>query len=152
MKHHLWMMVCGLLLTGCVTRSLTIRTDPPGAMVYVNDQLKGSSPVTYDFTWYGWYRLTLRKDGYQRVDDHKLMRAPVYLWIPFDFLLELFPFQIRDTRTWSYVLTPAQALPTPTPPPESSAESEPTSMKPSDSTAIPEAPIPPAEESSHAPR
>ena len=105
-----------LLITGCVRRSLTIRTNPPGARVYVNDQLKGESPVTYDFLWYGWYRLTMRKDGFERLDDRRLLRTPMYLWIPLDLVIELLPFTIRDTRTWSYTLTPAQELATPVPP------------------------------------
>ena len=111
-------IVCGLLFTsGCVHRSLTIRTEPPGASVYVNDDLKGLSPITYDFLWYGWYRVTLRKDGYQRLDDHKELRSPPYLWIPFDLAAELLPLPIRDAQAWSYTLTPAPVLPTPTPPP-----------------------------------
>ncbi len=105
-----------LAATGCVKRSLTITSDPPGALAYVNDQLKGPTPVTYDFVWYGWHRVMLRKDGYQRLDDRKMLRAPVHLWIPLDFVMELLPFQIRDRRTWAYRLTPSSALPAPTPP------------------------------------
>ena len=85
-------------------------------MVYVNDQLKGTSPVTYDFLWYGWHRLTLRKAGFERLDDRKPLRAPVYLWIPFDLAMELAPFPIRDERTWSYTLTPTVTPPSPVPP------------------------------------
>ncbi len=109
-------MVCGLLLTGCVTRSLTIKTDPPGAKVYVNDQLRGESPVSYDFMWYGWHRLTIRKEGYERLDDRKLLRTPLWFWIPADLAMELLPFRIRDTRAWSYTLSPAATPPTPLPP------------------------------------
>ena len=112
---------CCLLLvaccSGCVRRSLTIRTDPPGALVYVNDELKGKSPVTYDFVWYGWHRVMVRKEGYERVEDRKQLRAPVYLWIPLDLAMELLPFPIRDTRTWEYKLSPAAAPAAPTPPP-----------------------------------
>ena len=104
----LWSVVCGLLLTGCVRRSLTIRTTPPGASVYVNDQLQGESPVSYDFGWYGWHRVTIRKDGFERLDDRKLLRAPFYLWIPLDLVVELLPFPVRDTHTWSYALSPAK--------------------------------------------
>ena len=111
-------VACVLLLgnTGCVQRSLTIRTDPPAALVYVNDQLKGESPMTFDFVWYGWYRVTLRKDGFDRLDDHRFMRAPFYLWIPLDLVMELLPFTVRDERTWSYTLNPSEASPTPIPP------------------------------------
>jgi len=104
---------------GCVHRSLTIRTEPPGAMVYVNDQLKGTSPVTYDFLWYGWYRLTLRKEGFERLDARRMLAAPPHLWIPFDVVMELLPFPVRDERMWTYALTPAEELPIPKPPTES---------------------------------
>ena len=111
------MVLVGLLVTtGCVRRSLTIRSEPPGALVYFNDQLIGESPVTYDFTWYGWHRIILRKQGYDRLDDHKELRAPLYLWIPLDLVMELLPFPIRDARTWSYTLTPSAVPASPEPP------------------------------------
>ena len=97
-------------------RSLAIRTEPPGATVYFNDQLRGETPVDFDFVWYGWQSVTLRKDGFERVDDKRLLKAPFYLWIPLDFFAELLPFHVRDLRTWSYSLTPAQNLPVPQPP------------------------------------
>ncbi len=103
------------MLTGCVHRALTIQTDPPGARVYVNDALKGTSPVTYDFEWYGWHRVMLQKDGYERLDDRRLLRTPLHLWIPLDLIMELLP-SIRDLRTWSYTLTPLAAPPAPRPP------------------------------------
>jgi len=127
--------LCSLIATGCVYRSLTIRTEPPGALVYVNDALEGESPVTYDFTWYGWYRVMLRKDGYQRVDDRRELRAPIYLWIPFDLAMEFVPFPIRDDRTWTYTLTPATALPTPKPPPRVAPAPPRASDVPTDSQA-----------------
>ena len=115
-------MVCGLLLTtGCVRRTLTIQSDPPGAKVYLNDQLKGDTPVSFDPVWYGWYRVMLRKDGYQRLDDRRQLRAPFYLWIPFDFVMEILPVPIPHKRTWTYTLTPMEALPTPKPPAVGSA-------------------------------
>ncbi len=106
------------VLTGCVTRSLTIKTEPPNALVYVNDELKGPSPVTYDFLWYGWHRVMIRKEGFARLDDRKELRAPLYLWIPFDLVLELLPFPIHDQRIWPYALPPAPVIPTPEPPPQ----------------------------------
>ena len=105
---------------------MTIRTEPPGAVVYVNDELKGTSPVTYDFSFYGWQRVTLRKEGFERLDERRLLKAPMYLWIPLDLFMELMPFPIADVHTWSYALTPAAPLETPTPPtiPESPARAK----------------------------
>jgi len=116
MRRGIGLAVCCLLVSGCVRRSLTIRTDPPGASVYVNDVLKGDSPVSYDFMWYGWHRVTVRKDGYERLDDRKKLRSPVHLWIPLDLAMELMPFTIRDERTWAYTLVPTQEPPAPVPP------------------------------------
>ena len=128
---HFTLYTLGLVVlatAGCVRRSLTIRSEPPGALVYVNDRLIGESPVTYDFTWYGWHRVILRKPGYERLDDRQQLRAPLYLWIPVDFVMELLPFPIRDARTWSYTLTPSTAPPSPEPPPTAA----PPAQEPSD--------------------
>ncbi|MBI4341217.1 MAG: PEGA domain-containing protein [Candidatus Omnitrophica bacterium] len=116
LSHCLLSAVCCLLTTGCIRRSLTIRTDPPGALIYVNDQLKGPSPLTYDFEWYGWHRVMIRKEGYQRLDDRKMLRAPIWMWIPCDLAMELLPFPVKDRRTWSYALVPQQEPPQPIPP------------------------------------
>lgn len=111
------MAVAGVLLaTGCVRQSLTIKTEPSEALVYINDELKGKTPLTYDFEWYGWHRVMLRKEGYTPINERKLLKAPVYLWVPFDLVMELLPFPIRDTRTWSYTLNETPRLPTPVPP------------------------------------
>ena len=154
---------CVLLVaccSGCIYRSLTIRTEPPGALVYVNDDLKGVSPVTYDFLWYGWHRVILRKEGYERVEDRRLLRAPIHLWIPFDLAMELLPFPVRDRRTWAYALTPAAAPPTPVPPdlltaPKSGGKPAATLLAPPGPLAprpvVPPPPTPPTEPADQAP-
>ena len=112
------LLMLPVALTGCIHRKLTIITTPPGAEVYVNDKLKGTTPLSYDFTWYGWHRVIVRKDGYERLEDRKLLRAPVYFWIPFDLVMEALPFPIRDQRTWTYTLTPEGAPAVPEAPSE----------------------------------
>ena len=116
--NRTWVLLVSgwLLISGCVRRSLTIRTEPPGALVYVNDQLRGPSPVSYDFVWYGWHRVTIMSDGYQRLDDVRKLRSPLYLWIPLDLVMELLPIPVRDQRTWSYTLRRASAASIPSPP------------------------------------
>lgn len=62
-------LLVGVSISGCMT-STQIRTVPPGASVYVNDQLVGTSPVTYsvpDDTWRPPYRLRAELAGYQPV-------------------------------------------------------------------------------------
>ena len=127
-------VVCSLT-TGCVRRNLTIRSEPLGALILMNDQKIGTTPYSYDFQWYGAYRLTLMKDGYNRLDDMVTLRAPWYMWIPVDFVMELLPFPIRDTRAVSYTLQEKQPLPIPVPP--EYQQSSPTTTTPEESDGQP---------------
>ena len=52
-------------LNGCVERFITVTSKPAGAIVWLNDEEVGVTPVTVPFTWYGEYGVVLRKEGYQ---------------------------------------------------------------------------------------
>ena len=113
--------VCGLLaacglLSGCVRQRLSIRSEPPGAQVFLNDRVVGATPYDEPFDWYGWYRVTLIKPDYEDIDDRTLVKAPVYLWIPFDLVTELLPWKVRVQKSLSYTMTPKKALSEPKPP------------------------------------
>ncbi len=54
-----------LLSAGCVTRTLTITSEPSGALVYLNEREVGRTPLTCGFTFYGVYDVRLEKDGFQ---------------------------------------------------------------------------------------
>ena len=113
---HLSLVALCVLVSGCVRRQLTIRSEPPGATIMVNDEVVGATPYSYDFLWYGWHRISLTKDGFERLDDRVNLTAPPSLWIPFDLAMELLPVTFRDDRQFSYQLAPLQPLPDPTPP------------------------------------
>src|SRR5688572_32912678 len=89
---------------GCVRRSLTVTSDPPGALVHLNGQEFGRTPVTRDFTWYGTYDVDLRKEGYQTRQTRGKVIAPWWQWVPFDLAAELFP--LTDRRQLHYALEP----------------------------------------------
>ena len=94
---------------GCVRRSLTIHTEPPGALVYVNDEEVGRSPVTTDFLWYGDYGVTLRKEGFQTLQTNEKIKEPWYQVPPIDFWAEvLWPGSFHDQHSFSYTLAPAE--------------------------------------------
>lgn len=90
---------------GCVHRQLTVTTDPPGALVHLNDQEFGRTPVTREFTWYGTYDVQLRKEGYQTRKTTGKVIAPWWQWVPIDLVAELFP--LTDRRQLHYTLKPA---------------------------------------------
>ncbi len=95
-------------LTGCVRRTIRITTEPPNALVYLNDQEIGRSTVTTDFLWYGDYDVIIRKEGYQTLKTNWEIKAPWYQVIPFDFLADvLWPGHIHDEHSRHFVLQPA---------------------------------------------
>jgi len=105
-------LIVGILLSsGCVRRTLTIRTVPDGGLVFLNDEEVGFSPVSIDFTWYGDYDVIVRKPGYQTLKTHLLVRQPWYQIPPIDFFAEvLWPGHIHDQHEGNFELQP-ESLP-----------------------------------------
>ncbi|MCX5647376.1 MAG: PEGA domain-containing protein [Phycisphaerae bacterium] len=98
-----------IVLAGCVERKLTINTDPQGAMVILNDQEIGTSPVTVPFNWYGDYWVRVSKDGYETLDTHRKLKAPLHDHPPFDLIAQiLYPGQIVDAYEWTFELSPKE--------------------------------------------
>lgn len=98
-----------ILLGGCVQRTLTVRSDPPGALVYLNGREVGRTPVTRRFMWYGDYDVILRKEGYETLKTHSWVVAPIYQWPPIDLFAELLP--LKDRQVLTYTLQPASTQP-----------------------------------------
>src|SRR5690606_33306589 len=98
--------------TGCVTRRLTVRSNPPGAMVYIDDYEIGPTPVSVPYTYYGTRKIVLVKDGYETLTVMQRIPAPWYDVFPLDFFSEnVIPWEIRDQRTVDFNLTPKLVLP-----------------------------------------
>jgi hypothetical protein len=98
--------------TGCVERRYTIRSDPPGALVIVNDEEIGTTPVSRSHVFYGDREITLIADGYETQTVVQPMNAPWYDNIVTEFFTEnLIPFTIRDEREYMYKLKPATVAP-----------------------------------------
>jgi PEGA domain len=91
---------------GCVERILTIQSRPSGALVYLNGQEMGRTPVQRDFTWYGTYAVTVRHEGYQTLKTQAAVIAPIYQWIPLDLITDLLPIRLKDHRVLTYDLEP----------------------------------------------
>ncbi len=94
---------------GCVRRTITITTEPPQALVILNDQEIGRSIVTTDFLWYGDYDVIIRKEGYETLKTHWDIKPPWYQVLPIDFFAEvLWPRYIHDRHSRHFVLEPAE--------------------------------------------
>jgi len=91
---------------GCGQRTLTITSQPAGALVYLNGEEVGRTPMKYDFDNYGDYDVTLRKEGYQTLKTHRDLKAPLYAWPPLDLFADM--FGAKDRREWTFELAPAE--------------------------------------------
>jgi hypothetical protein len=101
-----------VLPTGCVRRRLNVRTNPPGALVYVDNQLIGETPCGVDFTYYGTREIRLVKPGFEPLAINQPIPTPWYQYPGLDFVSEnLWPAKIRDNRTVVYDLRPQVLIP-----------------------------------------
>lgn len=92
---------------------MVINTDPPGARVFLDDELVGESPVKVPFTYYGVRKLTIEKmdkDGkltHKRLTMMADINPPYYQFFPVDLVSELVaPVKLKDERTFNFQLEP----------------------------------------------
>ncbi|MBX3442950.1 MAG: PEGA domain-containing protein [Planctomyces sp.] len=89
--------------SGCVSRRMTIVSDPPGALVEVDGQRLGLTPVSQDFTYYGTREVTLSMPGYQTLTVQQPTRPPWYQVFPLDFFSDNFAMtHLTDRHVFRY--------------------------------------------------
>jgi len=112
------LLVAGVC-AGCVERKLLIRSDPPGAPVWVDERRVGTTPLELHFSHYGQRRIRvgpmrdesgrLEYRAEERVID---VRAPWYEQFPLDFFAEvLWPATLKDAHKVELKLSPASGQP-----------------------------------------
>jgi hypothetical protein len=102
-----------LLPTGCVRRRLFVQSNPPGAMVFVDNQQIGNTPCSVDFTYYGTREIRLVKPGFETLTVNQPIPTPWYEVPPVDFVSEnLVPSRLVDHRTVAFNLQPQVIVPT----------------------------------------
>ncbi len=105
-------LIVTLFLGGCVERKLTINTEPQGAIVVLNDEEIGTSPVTVSFNWYGDYNVRISKEGFETLKTHRKLKRPWYDKFPFDFFAQLiYPSRIVNSYEWTFELAPKREIP-----------------------------------------
>ena len=110
----LLLAACALAMpsSGCVRRRMTIRTNPPGAQVFVDDQEVGTTPCSTGYVYYGTRKVTVIKDGYKTETLYHKFSPPWYQFPPLDFITEnLLPREIRDERIVDVTLAPQEVVP-----------------------------------------
>lgn len=91
---------------GCIKRSIGVRSDPPGALVYLDGLEVGKTPVDgIRFNFYGTRELVLYRDGHLVERRTVEINTPWYSYFPLDIFTELLnPWDIRDHRDFYFAL------------------------------------------------
>ena len=99
--------------TGCVRRRLFVQSNPPGAMLFVDNQQIGTTPCSVDFTYYGTREIRLVKPGFETLTVNQPIPTPWYEVPPIDFVSEnLVPSRLVDHRTVAFNMQPQVIVPT----------------------------------------
>ena len=93
---------------GCLKRTISITSEPPGAMVWLNDQQIGVTPVETDFTFYGTYDVRLDKPGYEPIVTSKHAKAPIKEWPGVDLVTHALPVNFETLIEWHFDLEPVR--------------------------------------------
>jgi len=113
---NVWLLpviAMAMLQSGCVRRRMTINSNPPGALVYVDNYEIGTTPCSTDFIYYGTRNIRLVKDGYETLAVQQPISAPWYQIPPLDFFSEnLVPGEISDQRQLNFTMVPQNVVPT----------------------------------------
>ena len=95
------------LLSGCVERTLILRSDPPGATVVVNGDETGVAPAKLHFDTYGTFEVVMSAPRCHRLRALVPVQPPWYERIPIDFFAEtLWPVTIHDEHLVTLKLEP----------------------------------------------
>lgn len=88
-----------------------MRSNPPGALVELDGDRIGFTPVSVDFTYYATREMRVSKAGFETLTVLQPLKAPWYQVPPLDFVSDNFlPFkQVTDRHEVTYTLQPKQA-------------------------------------------
>ena len=91
---------------GCLKRTISVTSDPPGALVWINDVEVGRTPLETDFTFYGTYDVRLRREGYEPIVTSAKAKTPIQEMPGIDLLAEAAPVRMHNVVRWHWTLVP----------------------------------------------
>ena len=106
-KNLILLILISCCCLGCVRRRMMVRSNPPGALVFIDGQEIGRTPVATPFTYYGTRNFRLVKDGFETISVNQRFQTPWYQLPPLDFVSEnLVAKEIRDERIVEFEMVP----------------------------------------------
>lgn len=99
-------VICAVILVmaGCVRRTITVTSDPAGALLWLNGVEVGRTPVEVDFLHYGDYDVQLVLDGHEPLVTSARAKPPWWDNVPLDLIAEMTPGETRATVAWHFEL------------------------------------------------
>ncbi|MBX7245679.1 MAG: PEGA domain-containing protein [Candidatus Sumerlaeaceae bacterium] len=104
------MLIAALSLTGCIRKSATITSDPPGAKCWINGVYRGQTPVDVPYNWDWYYDIKLEKPGYESMTTRERFYAKPTQMVPVDLITEIAPVCDKESQWRHYTLKPKQEL------------------------------------------
>ena len=92
-----------LCLTGCVRRTISITSQPVGALVHLNDEEIGRTPLQVPFAFYGTYDVRLEKEGFKPLWTKQKTDAPWWEAPGPDLFAEMVPGN-KVEQEWHFEL------------------------------------------------
>ena len=106
MRRALPLIAMTPLLSGCLERTVTITSEPPGALVVLNDEEIGRTPVETGFRYFGVYDVRLQREGFEPLTTEKEAVAPIWEYPGIDLLAIAAPWRVRTHLKWHFDLEP----------------------------------------------
>jgi hypothetical protein len=106
------LLLAAMLSAGCVRRRMMVRSNPSGAMVYLDNEEVGKTPISTNFQHYGTREFRLVKEGYETKVVNVPVSRPWYQWPGIDFISEvLIPGEITDRHEYTFDMKPQRIMP-----------------------------------------
>ena len=101
-------MLAPLSALGCVERTIEITSEPSNALVHLNDEEVGRTPVEVPFTFYGTYDVRLQREGFKPMWTKRDANAPLWDLPGPDLIAEAVPGAESRVK-WHFDLEQAPA-------------------------------------------
>ncbi len=121
MKRGLALLAITPMLGGCLERTVTITSEPAGALVILNDEEIGRTPVETGFRYFGVYDVRLQREGFEPIVTEKEAVAPIWEYPGLDLLAIAAPWRVKTHLEWHFDL---EAVPEPGTPEAEQSEQE----------------------------
>ena len=106
MRFSLLLLFIGASAFGCVTRTISITSEPGGALVWVNDREVGRTPLEFEFLYYGEYDVRVERDGREPIMTTRWASAPAWSVPVVDETVEAFSKNKHIDVLWHFDMEP----------------------------------------------